>query len=151
MSAIDAAITLAKAETERPSLIVCRTVIGAGAPHKQGTSDVHGAPLGEAEIAAAREAIGWPYGPFEIPDEIYAQWDARAAGREREAAWFERFEAYRRVYPELADEFERRVAGLLPLLKKGDFIYVTGRVQAERRDYFRIDRVEELRRQETRP
>lgn len=115
MSAIDAAITLAKAETERPSLIVCRTVIGAGAPHKQGTSDVHGAPLGEAEIAAAREAIGWPYGPFEIPDEIYAQWDARAAGREREAAWFERFEAYRRVYPELADEFERRVAGLLPL------------------------------------
>ena len=112
--AVDAAVRVALANTEQPTLICCKTIIGAGAPNKQGGHDVHGAPLGDAEIAAAREYIGWNHPPFEIPADIYAAWDARAAGAAREAQWNVQFEAYRAAHPELAAEFERRMAGELP-------------------------------------
>ncbi|MDX5364367.1 MAG: transketolase [Pseudazoarcus pumilus] len=112
--AVDAAVRAALANTEQPTLICCKTVIGAGAPNKQGGHDVHGAPLGDAEIAAAREHIGWNHPPFEIPADVYAAWDARAAGAAREAQWNAQFEAYRAAHPELAAEFERRMAGQLP-------------------------------------
>lgn len=113
-AAIDAAIRAAQAELQRPTLICCRTIIGKGAPHKQGGHDVHGAPLGAAEIAAARETLDWPYAPFEVPAEIYAAWDARAQGVAREDGWQRRFDAYAVAYPELAAEFLRRMAGDLP-------------------------------------
>ncbi len=112
--AVDAAVRAALANTEQPTLICCKTIIGAGAPNKQGGHDVHGAPLGDAEIAAAREHIGWNHPPFEIPADIYAAWDARAAGAAREAQWSAQFETYRTAHPELAAEFERRMAGELP-------------------------------------
>ena len=112
--AVDAAIREALAETARPSLIVCRTVIGYGAPNKQGSHDVHGAPLGAAEIAAARAHLGWPHAPFEVPAEIYAAWDARAAGAGLETAWQAKLEAYRAAFPDLAIEFERRLRGERP-------------------------------------
>ena len=111
---IDAAIRAAKAETRRPSLICCKTIIGMGAPNKQGGHDVHGAPLGDAEIAAAREYIGWNHPPFEIPAEVYAAWNAVEKGEQSEALWDERFTAYERSHPELASEFMRRMAGDLP-------------------------------------
>lgn len=111
---VDAAVRAALANTEQPTLICCKTIIGAGAPNKQGGHDVHGAPLGDAEIAAARTHIGWDYPPFEIPADVYAAWDARAAGSAREAQWNSQFEAYRAAHPELAAEFERRMAGELP-------------------------------------
>ncbi|AUL99377.1 transketolase [Pseudothauera hydrothermalis] len=112
--AIEAAIQQALANTAQPTLICCKTVIGAGSPNKQGGHDVHGAPLGAAEVAAAREYIGWPYPPFEIPASVYAAWDARARGAAAEADWQARFDAYRSAFPELAAEFERRMAGELP-------------------------------------
>jgi len=112
--AIEAAIQQALANTAQPTLICCKTVIGAGSPNKQGGHDVHGAPLGAAEVAAAREYIGWPYPPFEIPASVYAAWDARARGAAAEADWQARFDAYRTAFPELAAEFERRMAGELP-------------------------------------
>ena len=112
--AIQAAIVLAKAETGRPSIICCRTVIGMGAPTKAGTHESHGAPLGEAEIAATRPAIGWHSAPFEVPQEVYAAWDARARGAELEAEWNARFAQYRSAYPTEAAEFERRIRGELP-------------------------------------
>ncbi len=112
--AVDAAVHEALADTTRPTLICCKTVIGAGAPNKQGGHDVHGAPLGDAEIAAVREHIGWDHPPFEIPTDIYAAWDATAAGAAREAQWNAQFEAYRAEHPALAAEFERRIAGRLP-------------------------------------
>ena len=108
------AIEAARAETERPSLICCRTVIGWGAPTRQGTASTHGAPLGEEEVARTRAAIGWPHEPFDIPDEIYAGWDARDRGRQAETQWRERFAAYRETHPALADELERRLRGDLP-------------------------------------
>ncbi len=111
---IATAIATAKAETARPTLICCRTKIGFGAPNKQGGHDVHGAPLGAAEIAAAREHLKWPHAPFEVPADIYAAWNARDAGAKCEAAWDERFAEYARAYPELAAEFKRRMAGELP-------------------------------------
>src|SRR3954471_10184585 len=92
--ALQAAIVLAKAEIRRPSLICCRTVIGMGAPTKAGTHESHGAPLGEAEIAATRPAISWHAAPFEVPREVYAAWDARARGAELEAEWNARFAQY---------------------------------------------------------
>ncbi|MCW8925625.1 MAG: transketolase [Xanthomonadales bacterium] len=101
-------------ETGKPSLICCRTVIGFGAPNKQGTSAAHGSPLGEDEVAAARQALGWEYPPFEIPEEIYAAWDARERGEQLESGWDERFSAYRQAHPELAAEFSRRMNGDLP-------------------------------------
>ncbi|MDR2365517.1 MAG: transketolase [Zoogloeaceae bacterium] len=107
--AIENALQAARAQTGKPSLICCKTVIGMGSPNKAGSHDCHGAPLGEKEVAATREAIGWPHPPFDIPAEVYAAWDARADGAAREADWLRRFDAYRAAYPELAAEFERRV------------------------------------------
>lgn len=111
---IEAAVQAAKAETGRPTLICCKTIIGAGAPNKQDSHDVHGAPLGAAEIEAARAYIGWNHPAFEIPADVYAAWDAKAKGAELEAGWNTRFAAYAAEFPELAAEFTRRMAGELP-------------------------------------
>jgi transketolase len=108
------AIEEARAETGRPSLICCRTVIGFGAPNLAGTHDCHGAPLGEDEVAATRENIGWLHAPFEIPDEVYAGWNARDRGAAAEADWNAAFKAYKEAHPDLAAAFERRMAGELP-------------------------------------
>ncbi|MDW6094183.1 transketolase [Vibrio rhizosphaerae] len=113
-AAIEAAIEAAKAETARPTLICTQTVIGFGSPNKSGSHDCHGAPLGADEIKATREQLGWEYGPFEIPADIYAQWDAKESGAAKEAAWHDKFAAYQAAYPELAAEFKRRVNGELP-------------------------------------
>ncbi|NMG02099.1 transketolase [Azoarcus taiwanensis] len=112
--AIDAAIREAIANTEQPTLICCKTIIGAGAPNKQDTHDVHGAPLGDAEIAAAREFIGWPHAPFEIPEDVRSVWNRREAGTAAQREWQQRFDAYAAAHPELAAEFRRRMAGTLP-------------------------------------
>ncbi len=112
--AVDAALRKAKKVTDRPSLICCKTVIGKGAPKKAGTGHCHGAPLGDEEIAATRKAIGWPYPPFEVPQEIYAAWDARAKGSQLETEWSRKFAAYEAAHPELAREFKRRMKGELP-------------------------------------
>ncbi|MBU9812845.1 transketolase [Rahnella sp. C60] len=112
--AIKAAIEEAHKVTDKPSLLMCKTVIGFGSPNKAGTHDVHGAALGAAEVAATREALGWKYAAFEIPQDIYAQWDAKEAGKAKEAAWNDKFDAYAKAYPELAKEFKRRVNGELP-------------------------------------
>ncbi|MGR5348686.1 transketolase [Vibrio mediterranei] len=114
-AAIGAAIEVAKADP-RPTLICTKTIIGFGSPNKAGSHDCHGAPLGHDEIKAAREFLGWNYGPFEIPSDIYAKWDAKQAGIAKEAAWNEKFAAYAAKYPELAVEFKRRVSGELPEL-----------------------------------
>ncbi|WP_287496742.1 transketolase [Pandoraea sp. CB10b_02] len=113
VDAVDAAIAKAKT-SDRPTLICCKTLIGKGAPNKQGGHDVHGAPLGAEEIAATRAALGWNLPPFEVPAEAYAAWDAKAAGQQAEAAWNERFAAYRSQFPAEAAEFERRMKGELP-------------------------------------
>ena len=112
--ALHKAIEAAKAVTDKPSLICCKTVIGAGSPNKAGTHDVHGAPLGDAEIAAARPHIGWNFGPFEIPKEVYEAWDAKKKGAELESAWNQKFEHYAKAFPAEAAEFKRRMAGDLP-------------------------------------
>ncbi|MBX9912257.1 MAG: transketolase [Pseudomonadaceae bacterium] len=101
-------------KSEQPTLICCKTVIGFGSPNKQGKEDCHGAPLGAEEIALTRATLGWKYGPFEIPSELYAEWDAKAAGAAREAEWNQRFAAYAGAHPELASEFTRRMKGELP-------------------------------------
>ncbi len=111
--AINAAINAAKADP-RPTLICTKTVIGFGSPNKSGSHDCHGAPLGHDEIAATRKELGWEHGPFEIPQEVYAEWSAKEAGAAKEAAWDEKFAAYEAAYPELAAEFKRRVNGELP-------------------------------------
>jgi len=108
------AIAEAKAVADRPTLICCKTIIGWGSPNKQGKEECHGAPLGADEIALVRETIGWPHAPFEIPAEVYQGWDAKAKGKQREAEWQGRFEAYRAAHPELAMELERRLKGELP-------------------------------------
>jgi transketolase len=113
-AAIAAAIDEATAETDRPTLICCKTVIGFGAPNKQGTASTHGAPLGEEEIAAARKELGWTAAPFEIPADIVAAWDGRDRGASEEAAWGELFARYAEQHPELAKEYARRTAGKLP-------------------------------------
>ncbi len=113
-AAINAAIEAAKADTSRPTLICTKTIIGFGSPNKAGSHDCHGAPLGADEIKAAREFLGWEYGPFEIPADIYAEWDAKQAGAAKQAAWNDKFAAYQAAYPELAAEFTRRVNGELP-------------------------------------
>jgi transketolase len=113
-AAIETAIRAAQAEPDRPTLICCKTIIGWGSPNKQGTEATHGAALGEAEVAATRQHIDWPYEPFVIPDEIRAAWDARAAGAKAEQAWQERMAAYAVAYPELAAELTRRLQGRLP-------------------------------------
>ncbi|ELB7340568.1 transketolase [Vibrio cholerae] len=112
--AINAAIEAAKAETSRPTLICTKTIIGFGSPNKAGSHDCHGAPLGNDEIKAAREFLGWEHAPFEIPADIYAAWDAKQAGASKEAAWDDKFAAYAKAYPTEAAEYKRRVAGELP-------------------------------------
>jgi transketolase len=112
--AINAAIVLAKSVKDKPSLICCKTIIGFGSPNKSASHDCHGAALGEEEVALTREALGWDSAPFEIPADVYAGWDAKAAGAEAEAAWNAKFDAYAAEYPELAAEFKRRMAGELP-------------------------------------
>jgi transketolase len=110
-AAVARALAAARAETSHPSLICCKTIIGWGAPNKQGTEATHGSPLGADEVAAARKQLGWTYEPFDIPADIRSAWDARAAGMARESEWRKLFAAYRREYPELAQEFERRMQG----------------------------------------
>ena len=112
--AVKAAIESARGETNKPTLIACRTIIGKGAPNKEGSESVHGAPLGDAEIAAVREQIGWPHDPFVIPEDIRNGWDARARGVQAEQEWQAGFDAYAKAYPQEAAELERRVAGQLP-------------------------------------
>ena len=112
--AVAAAIEEARSETGKPTLVCCKTVIGKGSPHKAGTEAVHGAPLGKDEVAATREAIGWRYPPFEIPEAIYREWDARAKGKAAEAEWNARFAAYEAAHPDAARQFKRRIAGELP-------------------------------------
>jgi transketolase len=112
--AVRRALEEARAVTDRPSILCCRTIIGWGAPNKQGTEATHGAPLGADEVAAARKTLGWPHAPFVVPDEIRVQWDARAKGSECEAGWQRTFERYRKEHPELAAQFERRMRGELP-------------------------------------
>jgi len=101
-------------KSDRPTLICCKTIIGFGSPNKQGKEESHGAALGEAEIALTREALGWKHGPFEIPAEIYAEWDAKQKGADAENEWNKRFAAYEAEFPALAAEFRRRMAGELP-------------------------------------
>jgi len=112
--AVEAAIAAALSVTDRPSLLCCKTIIGFGAPNKQGTESTHGAALGVDEVAAARKHLGWTSEPFVIPDEIRRGWDARARGAEAEGAWQKRFNAYAAQFPELAADYQRRVEGRLP-------------------------------------
>jgi len=111
---VKAAIEKAQANTAQPTLICCKTTIGFGSPNKEGTESCHGAPLGEDEIVATREKLGWSHGAFEIPDDIYAGWDGKEKGSKAESAWNDAFAAYEAAYPELAAEFKRRVNGELP-------------------------------------
>ena len=112
--AIKQAIEAARAETTKPTLICCKTVIGFGAPNKQGKESSHGAPLGEEEVALARKTLNWQHGPFEIPQDVYSAWDAKGRGEQLEAQWQAKFTAYKTAYPELAAELERRLKGELP-------------------------------------
>jgi len=114
VDAVDRAIQAAKAVSDRPSLICCKTVIGKGSPKRGGTAKAHGEALGAEEVAATRAAIGWNYPPFEIPQQVYAGWDARARGTGFESEWNARFAAYEKQQPQLAREFLRRTAGELP-------------------------------------
>ena len=111
---IKRAVEEARAVTDKPSLLMCKTIIGFGSPNKAGTHDSHGAPLGDAEIALTREALGWKHPAFEIPSEIYAQWDAKEVGQAKEAAWNEKFAAYAKAFPQEAAEFTRRMKGEMP-------------------------------------
>ena len=113
--AIAAAIAEAKSVTDKPSMICCKTIIGFGSPNKEGTHDCHGAPLGDEEIAATRKKLGWSHAPFEIPADIYAEWDQKEKGATEQASWNDKFAAYQAAHPELAAEYERRVIkGELP-------------------------------------
>lgn len=113
-NAISAAIEQAKAETSKPTLICCKTTIGFGSPNKQGTESCHGAPLGEDEIALTREALGWEHAAFDIPQDVYENWDSKQRGGEQESKWQALFNDYAQAYPELAAEFTRRKQGELP-------------------------------------
>ena len=112
--ALRAATLEAKAETAKPTLIICKTIIGLGSPNKQGKEDCHGAPLGNDEIALTRAALGWTEGPFEIPTDVYAAWNAKEKGLQAEAAWNETFAAYAAKYPTEAADLKRRMSGELP-------------------------------------
>jgi transketolase len=112
--AVKKALEEARSVTDRPTLICCQTIIGWGSPNKEGKEECHGAALGEAEITATRERIGWPHAPFEIPADIYAGWDAKSKGARQEEAWNDKFAQYKAAHPELAAEFERRMNGQLP-------------------------------------
>ena len=123
--AIQKAVEMAKAMTDKPTMICCKTTIGFGSPNKAGSHACHGAPLGEEEINLTKAALGWDHGPFEVPKDVYAGWDAKDKGAKAEAAWNEKFAAYKAAYPELAAEYERRMAGDLPAdwaKKSADFI-----------------------------
>ena len=111
---IGAAIEKARQEIDRPTLICCKTIIGFGSPNKQGKEECHGAPLGEDEIISAREQLNWSHSPFHVPEGVYDGWDAKSRGANSQNAWLALFKKYREAYPELAAEFERRVAGQLP-------------------------------------
>lgn len=108
------AVETAKAMTDKPTMICCKTTIGFGSPNKAGSHSCHGAPLGEEEINLTKAALGWDHGPFEVPADVYSGWDAKAKGAAAEAAWNDKFAAYKAAHPELAAEFERRMAGDLP-------------------------------------
>lgn len=112
--AVQSAIEAARSNTHQPTLICCKTIIGFGSPNKEGKEECHGAPLGDDEIKATREKLGWTYPAFEVPAEIYAQWDAKEKGAQAEQAWNKKFEAYQSAYPELAAELSRRLKGELP-------------------------------------
>ena len=112
--ALLAAVEKAKANPDQPTLICCKTIIGFGSPNKEGKEDCHGAPLGDDEIIATREKLGWTHGPFEVPNDIYANWNAKEKGAAAESAWNDEFAAYQSEYPELAAELTRRMAGDLP-------------------------------------
>ncbi|NQZ89868.1 MAG: transketolase [Colwellia sp.] len=107
--AINAAIEQAKSITDKPTMICCKTTIGFGSPNKSGSHACHGSPLGDEEIAAARAFLNWPHGPFEIPEDVYARWDAKESGAQKEQQWTRLFSGYQEQYPELAYEFNRRV------------------------------------------
>ena len=123
--AIKQAIEAARAEKDKPTLICCKTVIGFGSPNKEGKEECHGAPLGDDEIRLTRERLGWQHAPFEVPAELYSQWDAKAAGASKETVWNDKFAAYQSEHPELAAEFTRRQKGELPAdfaAKANDYI-----------------------------
>ena len=113
-AAIKAAVEVARGEPNKPTLICCKTIIGFGSPNKQGKEDCHGAPLGADEIVLAREQLGWAHAPFEIPSDLYEGWDASAKGASAQSSWNEQLDAYRKEFPDLAMEFERRTSGQLP-------------------------------------
>ena len=113
-AAIKGAIEVARGEPNKPTLICCKTIIGFGSPNKQGKEDCHGAPLGADEIVLAREQLGWVHAPFEIPSDLYEGWDASAKGASAQSSWNEQLDAYRKEFPDLAVEFERRTSGQLP-------------------------------------
>ena len=113
-AAIKGAIEVARGEPNKPTLICCKTIIGFGSPNKQGKEDCHGAPLGADEIVLAREQLGWSHAPFEIPSDLYEGWDASAKGASAQSSWNEQLDAYRKEFPDLAMEFERRTSGQLP-------------------------------------
>lgn len=121
------AIETARANTEQPTLICCKTIIGFGSPNKEGKEDCHGAPLGDDEIALTRARLGWEHGPFEIPQPVYEAWDARGKGRVKESAWEDKMAAYAKAFPEQAAELKRRLAGELP----ADFAAQAERIVAE--------------------
>ena len=125
--AVAAAIEEARANTGKPTLICAKTIIGKGAATKAGTHDVHGAALGDKEIGATREALGWKHAPFEIPDTVYREWDATAKGRQLEGEWNARFAAYEKAFPDLAKEFRRRMSGELPATWKQHVDALLGR------------------------
>lgn len=111
--AIKDAIETARKETGKPTLICCKTIIGFGSPNKEGKEDCHGAPLGDDEIVLTREKLGWTHAPFEIPDDIYAGWDAKAAGAQAEQVWEDKMSSYNKAHPELAKELQQRLGGEL--------------------------------------
>ncbi len=113
-AAVETALVAARAQHDRPSLLCCKTVIGKGSPNKAGSHDVHGSPLGADELAATRKSLSWSHAAFDIPDAVYAQWNARAEGARIEAQWQQRFDAYAKAFPQLAAEFKRRIADELP-------------------------------------
>ena len=131
INAVDQAIRSAQAVSDRPSLICCKTTIGKGAPTKANTGAAHGAPLGDKEIAATREAIGWAHAPFVVPQAVYDGWSARARGAAIEREWNDRFTAYAKAHPELAGEFKRRMAGELPATFERDALDALASVRAK--------------------
>lgn len=129
-AAIASAIQAAQAETAKPTLICCKTIIGYGSPNKSGSHDCHGAPLGDAEIAASREFLQWPYAPFEVPADIYAAWDGKPKGGVQQQSWNEQFSAYADAYPALAAELKRRLSGELPANWKAESDAYIAKLQA---------------------